>query len=136
MPVEFDRSDDGRLDARMDDIKTVLWGTTDDRPVQRGDTYQKIDDAVLTDVGQEVQKFLDLLFGLEFGFGSRFGVNEGHWNAYHEILNRNLIEHVHEGWAVRQRDLDTKNGMIEETLFFYPLVGALNQLAYQAGQMS
>lgn len=130
--LNFAREDDGTLEAKMDKIKTVLWGTTEDRLVVRGDTYQKIDSEVLQGVADEVKKFVDMLFGLEFSFSGKFGVNEGRLEQYKDILLRNLLQNVYSGWEMRREGLDNLNSPIEESLFFYPLLGALNQLAWEA----
>ncbi|MFT4033555.1 MAG: cell division protein FtsA [Siphonobacter sp.] len=130
--IDFTREDDGREEARMDRIKTVLLGTTEDRVVERGDTYQKIDREMLQSVAEEVRRFIDILFGLEFSFSGKFGLNEGKLDQYKTILERNLLQNVYNGWEMRRESLDNLNSPIEETLFFYPLLGALNQLAWEA----
>ncbi|MDR6196303.1 cell division protein FtsA [Siphonobacter sp. SORGH_AS_0500] len=130
--LSFIREDDGRLEADMDKIKTVLLGTKEDRLIVRGDTYQKIDNEVLQGVADEVREFVEMLFGLEFSFSGKFGVNEGRLEQYKSTLLRNLLQNVHSGWEMRREGLENPNTPIEETLFFYPLVGALNQLAWEA----
>jgi len=132
--LNFTREDDGTLEKKMDDLKTVLWGTTQHRLVTKGDTYQTIDDAVLEDVAAEVRAFVELLFGLDFGFGARFGVNEGRMQEYKSMLLKNLLQNVADGWQLRRETLDNPNARLDETLFFYPLVGALNQLSFAIAQ--
>ncbi len=73
-----------------------------------------------------------MLFSLEFSFSGKFGVNEGRLEQYKSTLLRNLLQNVHSGWEMRREGLENPNTPIEETLFFYPLVGALNQLAWEA----
>ncbi|OZI08856.1 hypothetical protein BWI93_06370 [Siphonobacter sp. BAB-5385] len=130
--LNFSREDDGTLEAQMDRIKTVLLGTKEDRIVVRGDTYQHIDGEVLQGVADEVKAFVDMLFSLEISFSGKFGVNEGRLDQYKNILLRNLLQNVYSGWEMRRESLENLNSPVEETLFFYPLLGALNQLAWEA----
>ena len=44
-------------------------------------------------------------------------------------MNKNLEHHLVNGWNFVNRNTDTKNGSdeIEDTMFFYPIIGSIRE---------
>jgi hypothetical protein len=118
-----------QLGQLVDGTRAVLLGTGDARMATRADTYASVDDAVLTDVTNEVRNFVETLFSLDFPFQNFLGVDEGQFPAYKARLMRDLRDRLAEGWEQRRRPVTNPNAPLEETLFFLPLIAGLNDLA-------
>lgn len=128
--LKFDTPDDAKEDAAIEKIKLVLLGTNDDRFVVRTDTYEKIDEVILSQVAAEVENFVDLVFSLneDFNFKSRLGINTSNLEEYKKILLKDLTQNVKIGFNKKKAESDKKDP-VEETLFFYPLIKGINNLA-------
>lgn len=119
----------------VDDIKNVLIGDKENTLVP--DTslnYTSVNDAKLNSIIAEVNSFLDLIFALntDFNFTKNFGVNPAKIDSYKETLKEDLMQHLKSGLAIKTKELaGNTNINVEEPLFFYPLVGALNKLAFK-----
>ncbi|MGB3852198.1 MAG: hypothetical protein WA958_19700 [Tunicatimonas sp.] len=119
----------------IDDIKKVLLGAGQQFVIpEKAIKYPDIDDRTLTRVVNEVDQFLKLLFEVhdEYNFSHHFGVNPTYLNRYRAWLTTDLMEYLKSGHQMKLDELaGNQNVNVEETLFFYPLVGGLNRLAYK-----
>lgn len=123
-------------DLDIEDIKTVLIGDKDNTVIPGSSlNYSQInDEKILKGIVDEVKSFIDLLFDLnnEFNFSNKFGVNPANLSDYQNVLKEDLMRYLKSGLETKKQDLSGKTNInIEEPLFFYPLVGALNNLAYK-----
>ncbi|MCU0468743.1 MAG: hypothetical protein MUF58_09090 [Arcicella sp.] len=132
MKLDFTKEDNGEWTDTIEKIKTILYGTSDDQIVNKGDNYQNID-RLVPKVVEEVNNFIKLLFSLndDFSFKGKFSMNTGMIEVYEKLLRKDLEQNVREGMKLKKSELASQNDPIEETLFFYPLIGALNNLAYE-----
>jgi hypothetical protein len=91
--------------------------------------YEGIDDALKQSVVEEVRRCLKILL-LEvpniFNLGI-FGIPIGKMESYYSTLDSNLAGYLQAGLNDRLASTD-KAETIGETLFFYPLIGALHKL--------
>jgi len=97
-------------------------------------TYDNINDELLNSVVDEVNHFIDILFSINdtMNFKKYFGVNSAHFESYKEILRDETLNFLDVGISQKRDSLQGNTNIpIEESLFFYPLVGALNKLSYQ-----
>ena len=127
--------------GEIDDIKTVLLGDNENTlvPTQSFKYKQiydegKYDEDKLSSVIKEVTSFINLLFDIhsEFNFTKNFDVNASNIGFYQEILKENLMQHLKSGIENKIDELKKDTDIdVEESLFFYPLIGALNKLAYK-----
>lgn len=119
----------------VDDIKNVLIGDKENTLVPETSlNYTSVNDAKLNSIIAEVNSFLDLIFALntDFNFTKNFGVNPAKIDSYKETLKEDLMQHLKSGLAIKTKELaGNTNINVEEPLFFYPLVGALNKLAFK-----
>lgn len=98
-------------------------------------TYNDIDDEVIESIADEFITFLALIGQIEryLDFKEYFGFTKNDYLKYIETLGKRtkVIEYIKHGIAAKHRQLNGDfNQRIEEPLFFYPLIGGLNKLAY------
>ena len=110
-------------------LKTVLLGTDGTTFTQF--TYGDIDENMRYKIVSNIVEFYDFFFDLDndFSFYSNFNIDTDKLKDIKEKLmndKRNLITYFQDGVDIRNVSNDTK---IEDSLFFYPLVGELNDLA-------
>jgi hypothetical protein len=119
-----------------DNIQKTLVGTTDNLLVPPAKlSYSQIkDNLIIESVCKEVALFIDKFFSWnnQFSYYQHFGISPKNFQQYKELLNsklkNDLISGIEEKQAETQDDMGSN---IKETLFFYPLVGALNRLAFK-----
>ncbi len=123
------------IDVDIDNIKKVLLGTGEPVIVpEQLIKYPDIDDEILGKVLGEVKSFVNLLYYLhsEYNFTHHFGVNPAYMEEYKGYLQQDLMEFLKSGKQMKMNELAGNHDVsVEETLFFYPLVGALNRLAFK-----
>ncbi len=119
----------------IDNIKEVLIGDIDNTLVSNKPiTYKNLDDALLKEIYKESISFIDFIFSLnnEMNFKNYFDVNPKHLEEYKTMLEANVMEDLKSGRDEKIERLNGNNSIpLEESLFFYPLIGALNNLAYK-----
>ena len=77
---------------------------------------------------------MEMLFAIhtEYNFAHHFGVNPSHLINYRQLLQEDLMEYLKSGFQLKLKELSGNQDVnIEETLFFYPLTGALNRLVFK-----
>lgn len=119
----------------VDEIKTVLLGTSDDILIpETQKNYKDLDNSVENSIVEEYENFIDRIFDLnkELSFKNYFGINPSHLDTYRIFLKENALDDLKSGIAEKKKELDNDLEVnLEETLFFYPLIGGLNNLAYK-----
>jgi hypothetical protein len=100
-------------------------------------TYE---DAQKPDITQsivtEAEAFLQFFFNLnkKMRFGNYFEVSNESIQWAKDILSRDLGAYLGEGLEQKKQEIASLDEPIEETLFFYPFIGTLNNLVYEIGQ--
>jgi hypothetical protein len=95
------------------------------------DTYAAITEEDKTEVVEAVKRFLDFFFELDrqFSFDDNFGVTPLAMNLAREVLyGKDLTTFLTKGIELSRGESD-ENGRIEETFFFYPLKGMMQELS-------
>ena len=130
----------GGLEIDLDNIPdlvdvNVLIGTDDKRTTKVNPIkYDAINEEIKKSVVIEVNDFVDILFSIDsdLNFSNNFGVNSAHFDLCKTILKEDTLNLLAAGINRKTKSLDGNfNTKIEESLFFYPLVGALNKLSYE-----
>ncbi len=91
-------------------------------------------EALLKEVEQEYKLFVELLFSInnEMSFNDYFEINTAKMSSYKEILIEDTMEYLKQGLEMKRKELsDRVMDKLDESLFFYPIVQALNKLAYK-----
>jgi len=122
-------------DISLESVKTVLLGTKNMVLIPTvATTYKELGTAVENSVAAEYHDFLDWFFSLNkvFSFKDNFGINPGQLESYKQYLKENTMDDLKSGIEQKKKDLDGDIDInLEETLFFYPLIGGLNNMAYK-----
>ncbi len=118
----------------IDDIKTVLLGDNKNTIIPETKiTYKEINnDIILNNVLQEVELFIDKFFGWneQFNYYNKFGANPAIFEELKSIIKQDLYMRMKDGLNEKLLEVqDNSNIPLEETLFFYPLVGVLHKMA-------
>ena len=122
-------------EIEIEDIKSVLLGDRsgrliEDQPLEYKDISEELIDAVLA----EYRAFIDQFFGLhaKMNFSKEFGVNPATIAIAQEALASKAKEYLLLGIEQQLKELnDDESVTIAESLFFYPLTGGLNRLAFE-----
>lgn len=118
-----------------DKIKVSLSGTSDNilLPESSLQYAQITDEEVVNSVLMETNIFFDKFFKWngQYGFYKNFGVNPAVIEKSKIFVREDLRTYLKDGINTRLKNIINKNEDIEETLFFYPLIGVLNKLAYK-----
>jgi len=118
----------------IEDIKSVLLGDTGNRLLENEPLdYNSISEATNNSVLTEYQHFIDSFFSLhkQMNFSNEFGVNPTTIAIAKKALTTKAKEYLLLGIEQQLSELnEDKTVNIAESLFFYPLVGGLNKLAY------
>jgi hypothetical protein len=120
----------------IEEIKTVLIGDKENTLIPETNlNYTEVNnEAKLKSIVDEVKTFIDIVFGLhtEFNLTKNFGVNPAKIEDYKTILKEDLMQYLKSGLENKTQELSGNTNInVEEPLFFYPLVGALNKLAFK-----
>ncbi len=92
--------------------------------------YSKVVGYNFDSVVQEVGEFWNVLIEIndELSFKKTFTVKHADMKTYRVPFSRNLKQHLMSGYQEKLQDVGNPNEKINETLFFYPIIGGLNDL--------
>ena len=111
--------------------KIVIMKATGDGFVNDSDTYDSITDSQIDQSVKSIREFLDFTFitmNSAFNFDDNFGVSTSSMKIASSVCYKDIETYIKKGIAQRMDESDGQN-RIEETLFFYPIKGALNTLS-------
>nr|QRW40011.1 hypothetical protein [bacterium]QRW40343.1 hypothetical protein [bacterium]QRW40518.1 hypothetical protein [bacterium]QRW40566.1 hypothetical protein [bacterium] len=122
----------------IEDIKVSLLGT-DCVEMSDGYTYKQIQTEQIQSVANHVAKFIDFIFEINSEnknfFVTNLSADAGLVSKVKDICNSDLLEYTKQGLEKKYEELESwgANGdaEVEETLFFYPIVAMLSNLARQ-----
>ncbi|MDD2475323.1 MAG: hypothetical protein PHI32_05370 [Dysgonamonadaceae bacterium] len=95
---------------------------------EKKNTYNTINEEYLSKSVEEVSDFIDIVFELlQFFKNEGFNLNTESIDIAKQVCYKRLSIYMNIGWQQKKREID-ENDIIEETFFFYPLVGMLKDL--------
>lgn len=120
----------------VEDIKVSLLGI-DKSTISEGFQYKHIQGEQMQNVANHVSEFINFIFAINSEnknfFVNNLAADAGLVNKVKELCNQDLLEYTKQGMEKKLEELaswgasvDTE---IEETLFFYPIVAMLSNLA-------
>lgn len=120
----------------VDELKTSLLGM-DNSSFTDGWRYDSISDEQIAAVAENVSLFIDELFDINDDnknfFIDSFGADAGVIKTVKTICKEDLVEFTKQGLNKRREELKAEgsgeDAEIEETMFFYPIVAMLSNLA-------
>lgn len=113
------------------DSRSLIFTLIGDKENSTEDTYQNIDNYV-DSTATEFKDFIDLFFNLnkEFSFTDNFEISQSRLKDFKEFIKGEIKDELLLGVNERLKELNGETETpINESLFFYPLVGILSGLA-------
>jgi len=103
-------------------------------------TYDKLNDTTKAEITEYVNRF-NLFFiklNTQFSYTDYFSISEKSFEIFKAELNKHLRDFLEEGLEFNRKldEFAADDKEIEETLFFYPIIGAINNLSSQLSQLT
>lgn len=118
--------------SEISEMKTILLGNNDSAFSDRKSTYNDIDSGIINGMVDSTKKFIDFAFNLDkyFSFFNEFDADKSIIDQVKKICLRDIKTYLDNGISLKKQmhQQDGADDNIEETLFFYPLVGILNAI--------
>lgn len=116
--------------SQIKEMKTILLGSDSNTFAENKMSYNDIDDDMVNQIVQTTNDFINFAFGLdkEFSFFQEFDVDRSILEAVKALCFRDVKTYLDNGISIKKKMLesDGADNTIEETMFFYPLVGIIN----------
>ncbi len=116
--------------SEIKDMKTVLLGSDSSTFADNEMTYEDVTDEIKDKVVATVESYIDFAFNLDhrFSFFDNFEIDRSIKDRVKDLCLRDVKTYLDNGLSNKKRDIeqDGADDKLEETLFFYPLVGILN----------
>jgi hypothetical protein len=121
------------------DIRTIKATHTCLNSVEKL-TYEQLDEAAKANITNYVSNFNKFFFNLntQYSFTDHFNVSPKSLEIFNDELSKHLRDYLEEGLEYNKKldEIATDDKEIEETLFFYPLIGAINNLSTHLSQLT
>jgi hypothetical protein len=122
----------------IEDIKASLLGTNT-TVFSDGYTYKQIQTNEINAIANHVARFIDFVFAINSEnknfFVNNLAADASIIHKVKDICNSDLVEYTKQGLEKKNEELESwganNETEIEETLFFYPIVAMLSNLARQ-----
>lgn len=121
----------GRPDDNSDMDRMIVLKSSGDGLVSNMDTYSSIEENTKQKTIESVKKFFKLIFcdlNDAFCLDDNFGVTASSFKAAKEASDRDLETYLDKGISQREKESE-RDAKIEESLFFYPIKGALQSIS-------
>jgi hypothetical protein len=126
--------EDIAIDIR--NIKTTFTGISGKDKL----TYDQLDNDNKEAISNYVKTFNKFFFNLhnQFNFTDYLSVSEKSLSTFKEEVNKHVRDYLEEGLEFNRKldEITTDEKEIEETLFFYPITGAINNISSQLAQLN
>lgn len=103
-------------------------------------TYDQLDETAKANIANYVGEFNKFFFNLnaQYSFADYFNVTAKSLEIFKDELSKHLRDYLEEGLEYNKKldEIATDDKEIEETLFFYPLIGAINNLSTHLSQLT
>lgn len=123
------------------DIRSIKYTLTclEDQGIDKL-TYNELNDPVKAAVATEVEAFNRFFLELDkgFSFADNFNVAPAAFELFKKEMVKHLRDYLENGLSFNRKMDESSDGdkELEETLFFYPLAGSVNNLVSQLAQLS
>ena len=118
--------------SQINEMKTTLLGCDSTTFAENKLSYDDIDADVIDIVVKTIKSFIDFAFDLDkdFSFFQEFDVDRNILDSVKNLCLRDVKTYLENGISLKKQMLeaDGADNTIEETLFFYPLVGIINAI--------
>lgn len=121
------------------DMKTILIGSDDNRFADDHMTYNEISESDLEAVVAIIKDYIEFTFNIDkkFSFYDNFDVDRSIMDKVKDLCYRDIRTYLDNGLSIKKSEIsqDGADDNLEETLFFYPLVGIINAVVRNIYQM-
>ena len=118
--------------SQIKEMKTILLGCDSSTFAENKISYDDIDAEVIDNVVKTTKEFIDFAFNLDrdFSFFQEFDVDRSILEAVKALCYRDVKTYLENGISIKKQmlDADGADNTIEETMFFYPLIGIINAI--------
>ena len=122
-----------QVPADVSNVKSVLIGTNKTNLVE-SQKYGEVP-AYYDDVVKEVKSFMDFIalrIPRTLSLSGEFGIDQKSIQLAVSCFNKDLKTYIEKGVNLKLDSKDvSKDDVIEESLFFYPIIGVINDLSEQ-----
>lgn len=122
-----------QVPADVSNVKSVLIGTNKTNLVE-SQKYGEVP-AYYDDVVKEVKSFMDFIalrIPRTLSLSGEFGIDQKSIQLAVSCFNKDLKTYIEKGVNLKLQSKDvSKDDVIEESLFFYPIIGVINDLSEQ-----
>lgn len=126
------------LDINIKKIKSVLTGLEDESVTQL--RYSDLTNDVQKQLTDYVADFNNVFLELnkKMSFSDNFGVSYDALEIFRHDMNRHLRDYLAEGldYTKKLDEVRSDEKEVEETLFFYPIIGIINNLSKQLAELT
>lgn len=116
--------------SQIKEMKTILMGSDNEKFADSHMKYSDISESDLTQVTERIKDYIKFTFSLEkdFSFHDNFDIDRSIMDKVKELCYRDIRSYLDTGISNKKDEIrrDGADENIEETLFFYPLVGIIN----------
>lgn len=120
-------------------MKTILIGSDDEKFSDDYMTYSNISESDLSQVVETIKEYIEFTFSLDkkFSFYNNFDIDRSIMDKVKELCYRDIRTYLENGISIKKEEIiqDGADDNLEETLFFYPLVGIINAIVRNIYQM-
>lgn len=120
-------------------MRTILIGSDDNKFADDDMTYANISKDDLAQVVETVKNYIDFTFSLDrkFSFYNNFDIDRSIMEKVKELCYRDILSYLENGISIKMQEIsrDGADDNLEETLFFYPIVGVINAIVRNIYQM-
>jgi hypothetical protein len=103
-------------------------------------TYDQLNETAKANIANYVTEFNKFFFNLnaQYGFADYFNVSTKSLEIFKDELSKHLRDYLEEGLEYNKKldEIASDDKEVEETLFFYPLIGAINNLSTHLSQLT
>lgn len=125
--------------CEIKDMKTILIGSSKDSFVNEQMTYEDLTESILAKVVTSIRDFIEFTFNLnnKFSFYDNFDIDRSIMDKVKDLCYRDIRTYLDNGLSIKRNEIkqDGADENIEESLFFYPLVGIINAIVRNVYKM-
>lgn len=120
--------------ANVNSVKSVLLGIDKTTLVKEQMIYKEISSDVYDRVVREVKEFMNFIFirlkSKSNTLSSQFGIDQESIKLAVDCFNQDIKSYIEKGVDLKLKSKEVSNeDTIEESLFFYPIIGVINNLS-------
>lgn len=116
--------------SEIKEMKTILVGSDAQTFAGEQMTYNDLNESLLEQVVESVKTFLEFAFDLnkKFSFYDNFDIDRSIMDRVKNLCCKDIMTYLNNGISLKKNEIvqDGADENLEESLFFYPLVGIIN----------